>query len=54
VPAYLAYYRVCTQKQGNSGLGLDAKRAAIVNFLKGAAPMGEYVEVVSGKKNQRP
>jgi DNA invertase Pin-like site-specific DNA recombinase len=54
VPAYFAYYRVSTQKQGSSGLGLEAQRATVVNFLKGATPVGEYVEVESGKKNQRP
>jgi DNA invertase Pin-like site-specific DNA recombinase len=54
VPAYFAYYRVSTQKQGNSGLGLEAQRAAVVTFLKGETPVGEYVEVESGKKNQRP
>ncbi|RZL01214.1 MAG: recombinase family protein, partial [Hymenobacter sp.] len=54
VPAYFAYYRVSTQKQGSSGLGLEAQRAAVVNFLKGETPVGEYVEVESGKKNQRP
>jgi hypothetical protein len=54
VPAYFAYYRVSTQKQGNSGLGLEAQRAAVKNFLQGTAPVGEYVEVESGKKNQRP
>jgi DNA invertase Pin-like site-specific DNA recombinase len=54
VPAYFAYYRVSTQKQGNSGLGLEAQRAAVTSFLQGAAPVGEYVEVESGKKNQRP
>jgi DNA invertase Pin-like site-specific DNA recombinase len=54
VPTYFAYYRVSTQKQGNSGLGLEAQRAAVTNFLQGATPVGEYVEVESGKKNQRP
>lgn len=54
MPAYFACYRVSTQKQGNSGLGLEAQQAAVVNFLKGDTPVGEYVEVESRKKNQRP
>ena len=54
MPAYFAYYRVSTQKQGASGLGLDAQQAAVVSFLHGQRPQGEYVEIESGKKNQRP
>jgi DNA invertase Pin-like site-specific DNA recombinase len=54
MPAYFAYYRVSTQKQGTSGLGLEAQQAAVVRFLKGSQPQGEYVEIESGKKNQRP
>jgi DNA invertase Pin-like site-specific DNA recombinase len=54
MPTYFAYYRVSTQKQGTSGLGLDAQRAAVSSFLQGVVPIGEYVEVESGKKNQRP
>jgi DNA invertase Pin-like site-specific DNA recombinase len=54
VPTYFAYYRVSTQKQGNSGLGLEAQQVAVVNFLKGDRPVGEYMEIESGKKNQRP
>jgi DNA invertase Pin-like site-specific DNA recombinase len=54
MPAYFAYYRVSTKQQGASGLGLEAQQAAVVSFLKGARPLGEYVEVESGKKNQRP
>jgi DNA invertase Pin-like site-specific DNA recombinase len=51
---YVAYYRVSTAKQGISGLGLEAQSAAVAAFLKGAPLLGEYVEVESGKKNQRP
>ena len=54
MPAYFAYYRVSTKQQGASGLGLEAQRAAVGSFLHGGQPQGEYVEVESGKKNQRP
>ena len=30
---YIAYYRVSTQKQGNSGLGIEAQKSAVNNFL---------------------
>jgi hypothetical protein len=50
---HLLLYCVSTHKQGNLGLGLDAQRVAVKSFLQGAAPVGEYVEVESGKKNQR-
>lgn len=52
---YIAYYRVSTQKQGNSGLGLEAQRTVVLNFLKGIKPLEEYVEVESGtsKGNNR-
>ena len=54
MPTYFAYYRVSTQKQGASGLGLEAQQAAVVRFLQGGRPRSEYIEVESGKKNQRP
>ena len=52
--SYVAYLRVSTQKQGQSGLGLEAQRAAVSTFTQAAHLVGEFVEVESGKKNQRP
>lgn len=49
---YVAYYRVSTKKQGDSGLGLEAQRSAVAGFVKGAI-IAEYTEVESGKNNQR-
>ncbi|MBP2510024.1 DNA invertase Pin-like site-specific DNA recombinase [Agrobacterium tumefaciens] len=46
---YVAYYRVSTQKQGASGLGLEAQRAACARFN----PIAEFIEVESGKDNDR-
>lgn len=53
---YVAYYRVSTARQGRSGLGLEAQRAAVLGYLKGTAGrlLGEYTEVESGKRNDRP
>lgn len=50
------YYRVSTAKQGRSGLGLEAQRAAIEAFCstRGCEPLGEYIEVESGKRDDRP
>jgi DNA invertase Pin-like site-specific DNA recombinase len=44
-----------TQKQSNSGLGLEAQQAAVQQFAPEPAQLGqEFVEVKSGKKNHRP
>jgi DNA invertase Pin-like site-specific DNA recombinase len=50
------YYRVSTAKQGKSGLGLEAQRAAIDSFCatRGCEPLHEYIEVESGKRDDRP
>lgn len=53
---YVAYYRVSTQKQGQSGLGLDAQKQAVSEFLSqdGGEVIDEFVEVESGKRADRP
>ncbi len=51
---YVAYLRVSTQKQGFSGLGIEAQKEIIRNYLKGQEPIAEFVEVESGRKSNRP
>jgi DNA invertase Pin-like site-specific DNA recombinase len=53
---FVAYYRVSTDKQGRSGLGLEAQQKAVRDFLagKGWPPLGEFEEVESGKRSTRP
>lgn len=53
---YVAYYRVSTDRQGASGLGLDAQRKAVLDFLNGGRweIIAEHTEVESGKRNDRP
>ena len=52
---YVCYYRVSTQKQKNSGLGLEAQKEVVTNYLNGCdwEIIGEYVEIESGKNNNR-
>ncbi|GEP01849.1 recombinase family protein [Methylobacterium haplocladii] len=53
---YISYLRVSTAKQGASGLGLEAQRAAVTEYLNGGrwTVINEVVEVESGKRNDRP
>jgi DNA invertase Pin-like site-specific DNA recombinase len=53
---FIAYYRVSTVRQGQSGLGLNAQRTAVANYLNGGnwKIVGEFTEVESGKNNDRP
>jgi DNA invertase Pin-like site-specific DNA recombinase len=53
---YIAYFRVSTDKQGHSGLGLDAQRTAVQTYLtQGAwALQAEFTEVESGQRADRP
>jgi DNA invertase Pin-like site-specific DNA recombinase len=50
----VAYLRVSTQRQGTSGLGLQAQQEIIRNYLNGKSPIAEFVEVESGRKSDRP
>jgi len=53
---FVAYYRVSTDRQGRSGLGLEAQQKAITDYLNGGRweLVGEFIEVESGKKSDRP
>jgi len=53
---YVAYYRVSTQRQGRSGLGLEAQQEAVANYLNGGSwkLVGEFTEVESGRRKNRP
>lgn len=53
---FVAYYRVSTEKQGRSGLGLEAQRTAVEAFLNGGSwkLVAEFTEIESGKRAERP
>lgn len=52
---YIAYYRVSTARQGQSGLGLEAQQTAVRSFVSSDAVIAEeFVEVESGRRSDRP
>src|SRR3981189_763891 len=53
---FVSYLRVSTDKQGRSGLGLEAQREAVASYLNGGkwSLIAEYVETESGKRADRP
>jgi DNA invertase Pin-like site-specific DNA recombinase len=51
---YVAYYRVSTQKQGNSGLGLQAQKNAVANHISDNGNLiGEFTEVETGTRKKK-
>ena len=53
---FVSYYRVSTDKQGKSGLGLEAQKEAVQQRLDGGRwqIVGEFIEVESGTRASRP
>jgi DNA invertase Pin-like site-specific DNA recombinase len=53
---FVSYLRVSTARQGISGLGLEAQRESVAQYLNGGhwTLVQEVVEVESGKRNDRP
>src|SRR6516162_418624 len=53
---FVSYLRVSTVRQGKSGLGLEAQRKAVRDYLDGGnwQLVQEFVEVESGRHSERP
>jgi DNA invertase Pin-like site-specific DNA recombinase len=51
---FVAYYRVSTQKQGQSGLELEAQKKMVEDFCKGGQALCSFTDIESGKNNLRP
>lgn len=52
----VAYYRVSTERQGQSGLGLEAQKRSVTEFSSahGYVLDKEFIEIETGKRNNRP
>ena len=48
---FVAYYRVSTERQGASGLGLEAQREAVARFIGSGFLLAEFTEIESGKRH---
>ena len=51
---FIAYYRVSTKQQGQSGLGLEGQQAAVERHCHSGDVIAEFTEVESGSKSDRP
>lgn len=53
---FVSYHRVSTERQGRSGLGLEAQKKAVAEYLNGGdwELLKEYVEIESGRRKDRP
>lgn len=53
---FVAYYRVSTQRQGDSGLGLEAQKASVERYVASVHGIvaAEFTEIESGKRVTRP
>lgn len=56
MPEYISYLRVSTQRQGQSGLGIEAQRAAVEQYITQShgTLLREYVEIETGSGKARP
>lgn len=56
MPRFVAYYRVSTDRQGQSGLGLEAQAVAVARYVAriGGETVAEVTEIESGRHNNRP
>ena len=54
--SFIAYYRVSTKRQGQSGLGMEAQQAAVMRYVESTNGklVGSFNEVESGRKDDRP
>lgn len=51
---FVSYLRCSTRSQQESGLGIEAQRAAVANHIGDAVLVAEFVEAESGRNNDRP